>query len=195
MYLSAPMSSRNQFGQYLNEQWLTGTAVEVGTHRGEFANILLSKWKGRMLHCVDPWNVPKGYENQVYTLPDKGPTREDDYRYCAQTLLKYHGRVLLHRALSKDACQEYGDNSMDFVYIDGDHNLQAVNADLRLWWHKVKKGGILAGHDWLCPGEKDGGWGRDIQAAVDMLMRRYDIDVYLIVEEKGLPWSYYMVKQ
>jgi len=47
--------SRDDFGEYLNRLGLTGEGVEIGTLRGEFAVKLLQKWKGRRLHCVDPW--------------------------------------------------------------------------------------------------------------------------------------------
>lgn len=49
------------------------------------------------------------------------------------------------------AAGAYPDGSLDFVWIDGDHRYDAVLADLRAWWPKVKPGGVLAGHDYDKP--------------------------------------------
>lgn len=35
----------------------------------------------------------------------------------------------------------------DFIYIDGDHRYSQIQRDLENYWKKVKKDGILAGHD------------------------------------------------
>jgi hypothetical protein len=39
--------------------------------------------------------------------------------------------------------------SCDFVYIDGNHSYSHVKEDLRLWFPKVKRGGVFAGHDYF----------------------------------------------
>jgi hypothetical protein len=36
---------------------------------------------------------------------------------------------------------------IDFAYIDGAHNADAVSADILAWWPRVHRAGILAGHD------------------------------------------------
>lgn len=48
---------------------------------------------------------------------------------------------------SEDAAELLEDNSFDFVFIDADHSLRAVLSDLEKYIPKVKKGGIIAGHD------------------------------------------------
>ncbi len=39
-------------------------------------------------------------------------------------------------------------NDLAAVYIDGDHSYEAVRDDIKAWLPKVRKGGILAGHDY-----------------------------------------------
>jgi predicted O-methyltransferase YrrM len=41
----------------------------------------------------------------------------------------------------------YDDNSLDFVWIDGDHRADIVYNDLVNFWSKLKTGGIIAGDD------------------------------------------------
>jgi hypothetical protein len=47
-----------------------------------------------------------------------------------------------------DAVKDYPDQSLDFVYIDGNHEFSHVAADIAAWVKKVRRGGILAGHDY-----------------------------------------------
>jgi hypothetical protein len=36
---------------------------------------------------------------------------------------------------------------VDFIYIDGNHTYSYVKADLANYWPKIKRDGILSGHD------------------------------------------------
>ena len=40
------------------------------------------------------------------------------------------------------------DKTLDFVFIDGDHTFNNVMLDILLWTPKVRKGGIISGHDY-----------------------------------------------
>lgn len=48
-----------------------------------------------------------------------------------------------------DVVKQFKDESLDFVYIDGNHSFQHVVNDLCEWEKKVKVGGIVAGHDYI----------------------------------------------
>ena len=50
-----------------------------------------------------------------------------------------------------DALKDFENRSLDFVYIDANHDVQHVMEDIAGWINKVKKGGILAGHDFEPP--------------------------------------------
>lgn len=51
------------------------------------------------------------------------------------------------RKPSLEAVKEFEDNSIDFLFIDGDHSYNAVIKDINAWYRKVKRGGVMAGHD------------------------------------------------
>jgi len=192
-YLGIP--SRNEFGGLLNSRNLRGEAAEVGFHRGVFASEFMKTWQGKTLHGIDHWAIPMGYEPQAATLPDRGLTREDDYTAARFIAAGHGGRIKLHRMDSDTAVRKFQDDSLDFVYLDGDHRRQAVYGDCVRWLTKVKPGGILAGHDWLCPGESPGkDWGPEIQPAVHDFLAVADLHCYLI-PEPGFPWSWYVVKE
>ena len=62
---------------------------------------------------------------------------------------------------------KYEDNSIDFVFIDGGHDFEDVDADIKAWLPKVKSGGIIAGHDI--------NWG-GVARAVDHNFKNFEID-------------------
>lgn len=138
------IQSREEFGTLLNAKGLTGEAVEVGTHLGLFAESFLAGWSGRVLHCVDPWET---------AMPDyvddiSSQEREPHYQACVQRLARFGERVKIHRMTSERALGLFPDNSLDFVYVDGNHATEHVRHDVVHWWRKIRQHGILAGHDW-----------------------------------------------
>lgn len=50
---------------------------------------------------------------------------------------------------SKDKAllSSFDDNSIDFLFIDGDHSYEGVSQDFKLWLSKVRKDGMIAFHD------------------------------------------------
>jgi predicted O-methyltransferase YrrM len=49
---------------------------------------------------------------------------------------------------SRDVAAGFENESIDLVFIDADHSRDAVLGDLEAWTPKVKKGGVIAGHDY-----------------------------------------------
>ncbi len=52
------------------------------------------------------------------------------------------------RMTSKEAAEIFPDAYLDMVYIDAIHTFEHVYADIGYWLPKVRKGGIIAGHDY-----------------------------------------------
>src|SRR4029078_5218989 len=48
-----------------------------------------------------------------------------------------------------EAVKDFKDESLDFVYIDGNHQLRYVIEDLVEWSKKIRSGGIISGHDYI----------------------------------------------
>jgi hypothetical protein len=189
--------SRRVLGEMLTDLNYS-IGVEIGTHKGIFARQIAERWNGT-LHCIDPWNIPPGYESQAEMLEGSGNTieqRQFDHSDCIYNLDEFRDRVHLHRYSSQEAVDRFKDNELDFIYIDGDHRPEMVHADLLGWFPKIRKGGMISGHDWLMPGEEEHSWGKDIQRVVSRFCDMKGIDtVYLIPEKDGLPWSFYFFIQ
>ena len=63
---------------------------------------------------------------------------------------KFKGKsnVEFLRIFSDDLSKHILPNSLDWVYIDGDHTYEQVLKDLVLSYSLVKKGGYITGDDW-----------------------------------------------
>ena len=58
-------------------------------------------------------------------------------------------RFNLIRKKSNKAYLDFEDNSIDAIYIDGDHTYRGVIKDIKYWAPKVKPGGLIVGDDYL----------------------------------------------
>jgi SAM-dependent methyltransferase len=57
-------------------------------------------------------------------------------------------RVTFVRGYSDEVARRFEDGSFELVFIDADHTEEWVSRDLVAWMPKVKRGGIIAGHDY-----------------------------------------------
>jgi hypothetical protein len=118
------ITSRNQFGNLVQQYYQKGIGAEIGIEYGLNSNQILTQWKGKLL-CVDLF------------------VRDE-----ARAILR--GKpVEIVQASSVEAAKNVPDKSLDFVYIDADHDYDNAKQDLLAWFPKVRHGGIVAGHDYL----------------------------------------------
>lgn len=135
--------------KYRNELWklLPGSAViaELGIAEGFFSSDIL-RWENTgLLYMVDAW------ERIAYQSGDgSSPQEWHDKNYnAAMERVKFAGdRVKVLRGLTSAMSEKVEDESLDMVYLDACHTYECVMEDLAKWFPKVKKGGIVAGHDY-----------------------------------------------
>jgi SAM-dependent methyltransferase len=71
-------------------------------------------------------------------------------------LAPFAGIVNVIAKRSTEAAADFTDGSIDFLFIDGQHDYENVKADLLAWLPKVKRpGGIIGGDDANWPGVKE----------------------------------------
>ena len=109
------------------------------------------------LYLIDPWDFFCPWESN-HTAPRWKPGKagpkvsgEEMYLEVCQRFDKENITRLKMPSLNATKCFKtlnLPDEELDFVYIDGEHTHKAVLDDLRAWWPIVKKGGIVAGHDY-----------------------------------------------
>jgi len=140
--------TRTELPLILNRQKLIGIGVEVGVWKGEFSDFLLKNWKGKKLYSVDPW---MSFSQEEYPDDMNITQAEFDriYENVLEQLKVYKERSAIIRKTSFNAAKEFENNFLDFVYLDGRHDYNGVKEDIALWFPKIKKGGMLCGHDYL----------------------------------------------
>ncbi|KAH3766051.1 Capsular polysaccharide synthesis [Pelomyxa schiedti] len=101
-----------------------------------------AKWS---LLQVDPWMWQETYDDAA----NVAQTAQDAlYQKTVGDLRPFkHATVL--RLTSEQAAKLIPDDSLSFVYIDARHDYSSVLQDLSLWYPKLKRGGVLAGHDFI----------------------------------------------
>ena len=119
--------------------------AEIGVDRGAFSEILCKSNPRLHLSSIDPWSIDAFEEPSNRTKAMKIQL-ENHYQDAKNRLAKYNCQVI--RKKSMDAVQDFENNSLDFVYIDSNHNFVEVANDIYRWEKKVKPGGIVSGHDY-----------------------------------------------
>lgn len=79
---------------------------------------------------------------------DWNQDRQDLMKKAAQEkMLAHKDKVEFLHVSSEEFVKTIEDESLDFIFIDGDHSFEAALKDFQNYYPKVKKGGIFGGHD------------------------------------------------
>jgi hypothetical protein len=131
-----------------------GVCAEIGTWRGDFAAEILADRRPRRLYLVDPWEHREegAYEEASYGGRMEGGQAALDEMHAA-VVARFaveieRGQVEVLRSRSTEAAARFAPESLDWVYIDGDHSYEGVRTDLEAYFPAVKPGGVLAGDDY-----------------------------------------------
>lgn len=68
-------------------------------------------------------------------------------QYAVDVLKPYADKIEFVYEDSTEYSQKVEDNSLDFIFIDGDHSYEGFLRDLQNYFSKVKSGGIVSGDD------------------------------------------------
>lgn len=117
--------------------------VEIGVRDGSYSLTLMQNVTDLTLYGVDPYEPHKGYRDHVRKSTFEGFEAE------AHTKLDDWPKYYFVRKYSADAVKNIPDESLDFVYIDGDHSFYEVTHDIDKWLPKIRSGGIISGDDYF----------------------------------------------
>lgn len=129
--------------------------VEIGVLRGEFSAALLQALTfPYSFYAIDPWIVPDPVSMPKLTAEYVGRHKYDqtkfknDLQTAIENLTPFWGGVHIMQMYSMEALRFFDDNSISFLFIDGNHAAEAVKEEIEAYWPKITQGGILAGHDY-----------------------------------------------
>jgi len=104
--------------------------AEIGVDKGETTKYLLE-------HC----------DLEKYVLVDSSFNLELEKELEGKS-------VEIQKMTSLEASKLYEDETFDFIFIDADHQFKSVSEDIEAWIPKVKKGGVISGHDYFRTGDR-----------------------------------------
>ena len=115
--------------------------VEIGVLHGINAVNILNNLSIEKLYLIDPLQLYPDYKD--IRAPVFNWVKKD-----ADARLKpFLDKIVWLIKFSSEAKSEIPDN-LDFVYIDGNHAYEYCLEDIKNYYPKVKKGGIIGGHDY-----------------------------------------------
>jgi hypothetical protein len=172
------ITTRNDFGHLAQRFYKTGVGAEIGVERGNFSKLMLTQYMGNLVE-VDMWANEKIYTEAMKNLNTP--------------------RSIIRRQPSVEAAETMPDESLDFVYIDADHDYFNCKRDIEAWFPKVRHGGLVAGHDYL-NWEKSEGAGCEfgVKAAVDEYCARHGYKLHVTTDDyfEGNPYpTWWFVKE
>ena len=158
--------------------------VEIGSWRGRstayMAVEIANSGKNIRFDAVDTW---AGSIDEPEHQNDPAVQNDTLYNEFLTNLAPVQQYVNPVRMTSIAAANTYADNSLDFVFIDAQHDYDSVHADILAWWPKVKIGGVIGGHDYN-PGPDENG----VDYGVGKAVRE------LLPEHQPIPWCWVIQK-
>ena len=121
--------------------------VEIGSFFGKSTNYLLEKVKksGKNIKVV-AIDTFHGSQNEECHLDIVSKYDGDIYQPFTENV--DIERLTILKEKSEDACKYFGNGTIDFLMIDGDHSYDGVTNDISNYFYKVKPGGYISGDDY-----------------------------------------------
>ena len=127
--------------------------IEIGAFMGRSTRIMGTHVRGKVI-TIDDFLVRNIIRSdRLVRYAWRGISMDKDwlYRKCRRNLadLIEQGKVEIMRKTSEQAVLTLRELSgkVDMVFIDGDHNCEAVKKDIINYKPLIRTGGILCGHD------------------------------------------------
>lgn len=137
------LNNRYDIHKLINSSNFSGIFAEIGVGEGNFSKYILENTSLSMLILIDPYiNFPF----PIFLDSMNSLDMEKLFQTSRNNLFNYRDKIIFIRKTSSDAVIEINDNSLDVIYIDGNHAYEYVLEDLKNYWPKLRPGGIMFGN-------------------------------------------------
>ena len=111
--------------------------AEIGVDEGDFSERLYKKCDPEYLYLIDLWSSKRYGEKKFNIVKNRfyDQLKKDE--------------VKIFRDDSISVVSNFNDNFFDWIYIDTDHSFNTTYKELITWKSKVKRNGIISGHDYM----------------------------------------------
>ena len=141
--------------------------VEIGTHVGLSAEMWCQHAPTMHMMCIDPY--------VRYNARHSQDGQDSNYDEACRRLAPYNAEII--REMSMDVVDSVDDKSLDFLYIDGDHEFDPVMMDLIKWAPKVRRCGVIALHDYCVF------WRGGVMKAIEAYTSCHRIDPWYVTRD------------
>lgn len=129
--------------------------VEIGVFGGSSLipqAMALKENKKGLIYGIDPWKNEAALEEMIHQDHKewwKNLNLEDVYNHCKSHIKKQklNDYCILLRDKSENVVNQFADNSIDILHIDGNHSEALSYKDATLYLPKLKMGGYLVFDD------------------------------------------------
>ena len=139
---TSPWSGHREFAYDLIQWRQPDVIVELGTHYGvsffAFCQAATDAGAEAELHAIDTWQGDEHsgfYDESVF----------ERFQNSARAFPS--ARIELHRSTFLEALDEFEDDSVDLLHIDGLHTYEALKEDYESWLPKLAANGVVLLHD------------------------------------------------
>ena len=165
------------FGQ---KETLVG--LEIGVASGWTMNHFLQNLSNLKLIGIDPYI---GYMDGSREITQE--MLDAQYLAAQDNISDFAPRGKILRGYSQDFVNSFEDESLDYIFIDGDHSYEGALRDCELFFPKIKSGGIFAGHDWSFDGvRKAVNEFKDRNGSPNI--RIVEVDVWYWIKNENVNW-------
>jgi hypothetical protein len=174
---------RNGLGDFLNNHHLLGTGVEVGAADRNFAHIILKSWEGQALHFIESGESISLTSDQSQVEISVNCIQLDSTKVH---LPHWGDRIQTHRLDSRQAANQFADQGLDFVSLNGSHSGRELRDEIDIWFPKLRRGGLLLGQD--CLGQQLSECGAGVQSTILQWERDNCLQVGCTSEKNFASW-------
>ena len=173
-----PKLKRSQLPNYFKVMKFK-VGAEVGVMDGRNSENICKRIPNVKLYCIDMWDTIERKYGKFST--DRAA---NNFEQAKKRMNGFNAHFI--KGSSMEVVKQFEDESLDFVYIDANHEYDFVMQDIIEWSKKVKIGGIVSGHDYY----RTRGMG--VVPAVDSYTFAHGINEWYITDEKEA--SFFWVK-
>lgn len=140
----------------------------MGVWRGDFSSVLLNHLDLLKLTLIDPWKFSKSVPNSWYggRIAQNQEDMDRVYEYVCQ---RFGEQIATERILVIRGQLESIDTlDSDWVYVDGNHTVEGVSADIRELCRLMKPGSVVMFDNY---GEI-GWWNNGVTTAVNLAIEQ-----------------------
>lgn len=149
------MHSRLGLWQSLLAACKVRCVAEIGVWEGNFASEMLHFCPSiGVYYMIDPWAHLDEWDKPLNVSEQRF---EQAYRKAMDRTAFAANRRKVLRGRTLDVIDQIPDHSLDFVYVDGDHTLRGITADLIATLPKMKPGAVIGGDDFRLTPWSQGG--------------------------------------